>query len=243
MPVSVRSVADMDIFALLTTVVTDLAASPWVYAVVFAVCVIDGFFPPLPSETVVVGAAVVSVATGEPHLLLLIAGAAAGAIVGDNITYQLGRKLGTTRFRWMRTTRATAAVDWASRGLNRRGALLIFTARYIPVGRIAVNLTAGATRYPLRRFVPLSIAAGVTWAAYSALFGIVAGQWLHDQPLLAIVLAIAVASVVGAVADVALRRYLARAASRPSTRFDHTSRRDAESLGESAGEVTVRDQH
>ncbi|WP_127818738.1 DedA family protein [Microbacterium sp. CPCC 204701] len=200
----------MDLLALLNTLVTDLAASPWVYLVVFAVCVIDGFFPPVPSETVVVGAATISVATGQPQLLLLIGVAAIGAIVGDNIAYQLGRALGTTRFRWMRTKRAVAALDWARRGLDRRGALLIFTARYIPVGRIAVNMTAGATRYPFRRFLPLSVAAGVTWAAYSALFGIVAGQWLHDQPILAIVLAIAVAALVGVVVDAVIRRTLDR---------------------------------
>lgn len=223
MPVTVRSVADMDIFTLLTTFVTELAASPWVYAAVLAACVIDGFFPPVPSETIVVGAATVSVATGEPYLLLLIAVAALGAIVGDNITYQFGRKLGTTRFQWMRTERATTAVDWASRGLDRRGALLILTARYIPVGRIAVNLTAGATGYPLRRFVPLSLAAGVTWAVYYALFGIVAGRWLQDQPLLAIVLALAFASLVGVAVDAAGRRFLARAESSPSPRLGSTA--------------------
>lgn len=195
---------------MLTTLVTDLAASPWVYLVVLAVCVIDGFFPPVPSETVVVGAATVSVVTGQPNLLLLIGIAAAGAIIGDNIAYQLGRALGTDRFPWMRTKRIISAVDWARRGLDRRGALLIFTARYIPVGRIAVNMTAGATGYPLRRFLPLSIAAGITWAAYSAIFGIVAGQWLHDQPLLAILLAIVVAAVIGAVVDAVVRRIVRR---------------------------------
>lgn len=210
--VPVRSVGAMDLLAMLTTLVTDLAASPWVYAVVLAVCVIDGFFPPVPSETVVVGAATVSVVTGEPNLLLLIGVAAAGAIIGDNIAYQLGRMVGTDRWRWMRTKRVAAAVDWARGGLDRRGALLIFTARYIPVGRIAVNMTAGATGYPVRRFLPLSIAAGITWAAYSTVFGIVAGQWLHDQPVLAILLAIAVAAVVGATVDAIIRRILTRAA-------------------------------
>lgn len=205
----------MDLLAALNLLVTDLAASPWVYLVILAVCMIDGFFPPVPSETVVVGAATVSVATGQPHLVLLVAVAAAGAIIGDNIAYQLGRVLGTTRFRWMRTARVAAAVDWARRGLHRRGALLIFAARYIPVGRIAVNMTAGATGYPLRRFLPLSIAAGIAWAAYSAGFGVVAGQWLHDQPLLAILLAIAVAAVVGMLVDVVLRRFLGTAAAAP----------------------------
>ncbi|WP_309126908.1 DedA family protein [Microbacterium sp.] len=200
----------MDLLAFLTGLVTDLAASPWVYAVVFAVCTIDGFFPPVPSETVVVGAATIASATGEPVLLLLIGVAAVGAIAGDNIAYLLGRTIGTTRFRWMRTSRVASALDWARRGLEHRGALLIFTARYIPVGRIAVNMTAGATGYPPRRFVLLSVAAGITWAAYSALFGVVAGRWLHDQPLLAIALAVAVAALFGWIVDVVLRRVLAR---------------------------------
>lgn len=201
----------MDLLSLLTDLVTDLAASPWVYAVVFAVCLIDGFFPPVPSETVVVGAATIASATGEPLLPLLIGTAALGAIAGDNIAYQLARTIGTTRFRWMRSRRVSSALDWARRGLEHRGALLIFTARYIPVGRIAVNMTAGATGYPPRRFVPLSIAAGFAWAAYSALFGIVAGHWLHEQPLLAIALAIVVAAGVGWVVDAVLRRMLVRA--------------------------------
>lgn len=198
----------MDILTLLNGVVTDLAASPWIYLVVFVVCIVDGFFPPIPSETVVVGAATVAVATGEPLLWLLIPVAAAGAVIGDNTAYLLGRALGTTRFRWMHGRRVAATLDWARRGLDRRGALLIFTARYIPVGRIAVNVTAGASGYPARRFVPLSIVAGLAWATYSALFGVVAGQWLHDQPLLAILLAIVIAAGVGFLIDAVLRRVL-----------------------------------
>ncbi|WP_309066145.1 DedA family protein [Microbacterium sp.] len=199
----------MDLLAILNGLVADLAGSPWLYLAVFIVCLVDGFFPPVPSETVVVGAATVASATGEP-VLLLIGVAAVGAIAGDNTAYLLGRELGTARFRWMRARRVAAILEWARRGLERRGALLIFTARYIPVGRIAVNMTAGATGYPLRRFVPLSVAAGVTWAAYSALFGIVAGRWLHNQPLLAIALAIVVAAAVGWAVDAVLRRALAR---------------------------------
>lgn len=198
----------MDLLTLLTGLVTDLAASPWIYLVVFVVCVVDGFFPPVPSETVVVGAATVAVATGEPTLWLLIPIAAAGAVIGDNTAYLLGRMLGTTRFGWMRTRRVAAALDWARRGLDRRGALLIFAARYIPVGRIAVNMTAGASGFPARRFVPLSMLAGLAWATYSALFGVVAGQWLHDQPLLAMLLAIVTAAAVGFIVDLILRRVL-----------------------------------
>src|SRR5690606_9201928 len=130
----------------------ELAGSAWIYPVAAVFAVLDGIFPPVPSETVIVGAAAVGAATGAPHLVLLGACAALGAFAGDNATYWIGRAIGTDRFRWMRGARARRTVDWARRGLDRRGASLILVARYIPVGRVAVNLTAGATRYPLARF-------------------------------------------------------------------------------------------
>ncbi|WP_157001676.1 DedA family protein [Agromyces laixinhei] len=195
----------MDLIQVLNDTVATLAGSPWVYFVVVLVCLIDGFFPPIPSETVVVAAAAVSASTGSPHMLLLVAAAALGAMAGDNIAFEAGRRIGLTRFRWMRRPRVVRTVEWASRGLDRRGALLIFTARYIPVGRIAVNMTAGATRYPRRRFIPLSAVAGLTWAVYSTVIGLVAGHWMHDQPLLAVVVAIVFAAVVGAAVDLVIR--------------------------------------
>ena len=41
--------------------------SPWVYLAIFAVAVVDGFFPAVPSETAVITAGVFA-ATGEPDL-------------------------------------------------------------------------------------------------------------------------------------------------------------------------------
>lgn len=175
--------------------------SPWLYLVMFAAAVIDGFFPPIPSETVLVAAAAVAVSTGGSNLLLLCAVAAVGAAIGDNLAYLIGRGVGTTRFAWMRRPRIAVAFDRAGRTLGRRGAPLILGARYIPVGRVAVNMSAGALRYPWRRFLPLSVIGGVTWAAYSALIGVVAGKLFEDQPFLSSVIGVAVALVLGLVVD------------------------------------------
>ena len=120
-------------------------ASPWLYAVLLAVTIIDGFFPPVPSETVLVAAAAVLASTGEFWTLLplgLIA--AVGATIGDNIAFALGRRLGTTRWAWMRRPRVASAFAHAERALAHRSAALILGARYIPVGRVAVNMSAGA---------------------------------------------------------------------------------------------------
>ena len=180
---------------LLNDFIFQAASSPWLLLVMFAVAVIDGFFPPVPSETLLVAASAVAASAGAGNIVLLVAVAAVGAVSGDNIAYAIGRGAGVTRWRWMRRPRVAAAVERAQRALEHRGAPLILAARYVPVGRVAVNMTAGALRYPWRRFLPLSAVAGVTWAVYSAGIGLLAGAWLEDQPFLG-----AVIGIVGALA-------------------------------------------
>lgn len=193
---------------LINELILQAAASPWLVLVMFAAAVIDGFFPPVPSETVLVAAAAVAAATGSlPSVLLLCLVAAIGATIGDNIAYAIGRAVGTVRYRWMRGPRISAAFARAQRALAHRGTPLILGARYIPVGRVAVNITAGALRYPWRRFLLISTLAGATWALYSAGIGVLAGRWLEEQPLLGAVLGVVLALVIGLVIDrVAARR-------------------------------------
>ncbi|WP_101845441.1 DedA family protein [Zhihengliuella sp. ISTPL4] len=193
---------------ILNDLILQAIASPWLYAVLFAVTVIDGFFPPIPSETVLVAAAAVAASTGDGNILLLGVVAAVGAAIGDNITFLIGRRLGTTRFAWMRRPRIAAAFAYAQRALDRRSATLILGARYIPVGRVAVNMSAGALGFAWRRFLPLSLIAGVSWSIFSLAIGLLAGAWLHDQPVLSAGIGIVVALIVGVVIDriAALRR-------------------------------------
>ncbi|MFD6859684.1 DedA family protein [Rhodococcus sp. NPDC060090] len=182
------------------------AAALWVYPLLFFVCILDGFFPPVPSETILVTLASLSGSTGKPYLWLVIPLAALGAIIGDNIAYTIGRKVGTERFAWMRKPRARKAFAWARHGLDKRGAAIIITARYIPIGRIAVNMTAGATRYPRKKFVPLTIIGGLTWAVYSSMMGRLVGGFFHDQPLLGAVVSICVAVLLGIGVDHVMQR-------------------------------------
>lgn len=205
----------------LNDLILQATVSPWLLPVMFATAVIDGFFPPIPSETVLVAAVAAAASTGDVATAVLVSIAAAiGAVIGDNIAYAIGRRVGIERFGWMRRPRVVAAFARASHALAHRGAPLILGARYIPVGRVAVNMTAGALRYPRRRFVPLSIAAGTSWAAYSAVIGTLAGRWLEGQPLLSAVIGVAFALVLGVVVDRVSasrrrRRQTARAAERP----------------------------
>lgn len=190
-------------------IILQSVASPWLLLILLAVTIVDGFFPPVPSETVLVAAAAIAAGSGQVGVLIALGlVAAAGATIGDNIAFAIGRGLGTDRFRWMRNPRVRRAFDHAAAALDRRSGALILGARYIPVGRVAVNMSAGALGFPWRRFAPLSIVAGVSWSAVSLAIGAFAGAWVKDQPLVGAAIGIALALVIGIVIDrlSALRR-------------------------------------
>ncbi len=124
-----------------------------------------------------------------------------GAFVGDNVAYLIGRGIGTDRFAWMRRKRLQHAFAWAGYELRLRPVSLILVARFVPIGRVAVNLVAGATRYTHRRFLILTCFSSVGWAAYSVLIGMLAGQWFQEYHLLGMVVAVVVAMGLGIMID------------------------------------------
>lgn len=188
-----------------------VVASPWLLAVLFALVVGDAFLVVLPSETLVVALGAVSAATGRPSLWLVVPIAAAGAVVGDSACVAIGRVVGTERWAWQRRGRVGRAIARARRTVLTRPAVLVFTARYIPFARIAVNLSVGAARLPWRRFLPLSVLAGTAWAAYNVAIGALFGAVFADAPWLGIVVSIPVAVVVGVAIDLLVSRRAAYA--------------------------------
>jgi len=181
--------------------IADLVTSPWLFPVLFAMVVIDAFVVVVPSETAVVALAAISGATGNPALWVLIPVATAGAILGDSLSYALGRKVGFERWEWQRSGRRGAAVQRARAAIRSRPAVLIFTARYVPFARIAVNMAAGASRLPYGTFLPLSVAAGCGWALYNSLVGLYFGRVLENNPIAAIAASVAVAITLGIAID------------------------------------------
>ncbi|GAA4736133.1 hypothetical protein GCM10023216_31590 [Isoptericola chiayiensis] len=185
----------------LEDVILEMAASLWIYPAMFASAFIDGFFPPVPSESVLVTLVISSQSTGQPLWWLIIPIAGIGAWLGDNLAYVLGRRVGTDRIGLLRSRRGRKAVAWARRALARRGAVFIIAARYIPVGRVAVNMTAGAVGYPQRRFMTFSAIAAVLWCTYSALIGVAAAEVLGHDPLLAMVVGVVGGGLLGLLVD------------------------------------------
>lgn len=221
----------------LDQLVLDASGSPWILLAVLAFTIIDGFFPPIPSESVVVGLAAISISTGQPSMLLLALAAALGAMVGDNIAYEIGRRIarserGFSRFSWTRKPWFIKATARASAELQRRVSTAVLAGRFIPGGRVAVNVTAGASGVPPTVFRPLTVLSGICWATYSIVIGTIAGAWVREHPVLGALLAVGLGIVLGVVIDTVLslirRRRQARGES--STVESSDTRRELDSV-------------
>jgi membrane-associated protein len=203
-------------------VIVSLAASPWVLVVVLLLIVVDGFLPVLPSESVVVALAAIGAATGLPNPWFLFVVAGVGSFLGDNIAFRIGHRVGASGLRVLRYRRVAALLSRARANLDRRPIAVIVTARFIPVGRVAVNVVAGASGFSRRRFVALSAISAIAWAAYSTLIGLIAGSWIHHNPFFGVVIAVAFALTVGLLVD-RIDKLRTRPRAMPTTAVRHTT--------------------
>lgn len=189
---------------------TDLVAnaSGWAYLIVFLLAFLDALVPVVPSETAVITAGVVA-ASGDLNLMVVILVAAAGAFLGDNTAYLVGRRWGTRATeRFFRSDKARKRVEWAHDQIRERGAELIVVARFIPAGRTVVTVSAGTLAFPWHRFVIFDAIAAVIWAVYASLLGYFGGKAFEEQPWKGLLLAFAIAFAV--TGSIELVRWLKR---------------------------------
>jgi membrane-associated protein len=175
----------------------------WAYPVIFAVAVVDAFFPVVPSETVVViGGNLAS--SGDLSLPLVILFAAGGAILGDNISYGIGSLVGErTIKRWFSSPKSRRRLAWAEKTLDERGSYIIIIARFVPGGRTAVTFSAGyIPSFRWRRFIVYDVIAGLIWGTYAALLGYFGGKTFETQPWVGLLIALVIALSAGLLIEI-----------------------------------------
>lgn len=182
-----------------------VSGSPWTYPYLFGVAALDVVFPVVPSEASVITGGVLA-GSGNLVLAAVIACAAAGAILGDNVSYWIGRTLGERIVERFFRGERRRRIDWAEKQIQERGPYLIVVGRFIPGGRTAVTLASGLLEMPWRRFIVFDAAAGVVWASYAALLGYVGGRTFEDNPFKGLLIAFAIALLVTGLIE--LYRYL-----------------------------------
>jgi membrane protein DedA with SNARE-associated domain len=167
-------------------------ASGWAYGIVFLLAFLDAVFPVVPSETAVITAGVVA-ASGDLFLPLVIVLAAAGAFLGDNTAYWIGRKFGGWVVeRFLSGEKARRRLEWAERQIRERGGQLIVIGRFVPGGRTAITLSAGLLHYSWPRFLVLDALAGSIWALYASFLGYFGGRAFEHEAWKGLLLALGI---------------------------------------------------
>jgi membrane protein DedA with SNARE-associated domain len=133
---------------------------------------------PLPGEAILIAAAIYAGKTGELSIFQVIAAASAGAIVGDNIGYWIGREIG---FRILGRYGGIVGlteprIKVGQYLFQRHGGKIVFFGRFVALLRVLAALLAGVNRMSWPRFFICNAAGAIVWATVFGLGAYTLGQ-------------------------------------------------------------------
>jgi membrane protein DedA with SNARE-associated domain len=132
---------------------------------------------PVPGETALITASILA-SQGKLSIEAVIAVAAAAAIIGDNVGYLLGTKLGRQvleRPGPIRTHRL-AILRRGDALFDRHGSKAVFFGRWIAGLRIWAAWLAGISTMRWRSFLLWNALGGIAWAIWFGLLGYFGGE-------------------------------------------------------------------
>jgi len=145
------------------------------------VMALENIFTPIPSEFVLPFAGFL-IAKGQLDFTLTIVSSTMGVLIGGLFWYFLAYKGGISvahavvdRWgKWIGINREQIdkAVDW----FGRRGDLIVFLGRLVPIFRTLVSIPAGAAKMPMPRYLALTIAGSAVWNIVLTVGGMALGE-------------------------------------------------------------------
>jgi membrane-associated protein len=181
-----------------------------IFVVLFAETgLLIGFF--LPGDSLLFTAGLLSsTAVAQPlPLPLVLVAAVAGALLGAQVGFLIGRRAGPALTDQMRRPKVAEAMTRSRHLLDRYGyGRAIVLARFVPLVRTVLNPVAGALRVPGRVFTLWQVLGGLVWTIGLVVAGFVLGRSVPgiDQYLLPVIGLIVVVSLTPLVVEMARAR-------------------------------------
>jgi membrane-associated protein len=157
-----------------------------------------GFF--LPGDSLLFTAGVFA-AKGDLNIWLVAGGCFVAAVVGDQVGYLFGRRVGPSIFKRpdAKLFKQTH-VHKAQAYFEEHGPKTIILARFVPIVRTFAPVLAGVGRMEYRTFITYNVVGGALWAIGITLLGYFAGELIGeeniDKYLLPIIMLIILASII-----------------------------------------------
>jgi membrane protein DedA with SNARE-associated domain len=151
------------------------------YAAVFVVVLLESTGIPLPGETILVCASVYAGTRHGLDIRVIIGVAACGAILGDNVGFWVGRRLGRTL---LLKYGNFIGIDRQKLALGeylfmRYGGMIVFFGRFVALLRVYAALLAGINRLRPIDFAIYNAAGGLVWASTFGVGGYILGKNLQ----------------------------------------------------------------
>lgn len=186
-----------------------------VYLVVALLVGSESLGVPLPGETMLVIAALLSSRHEldvSPHSVA-IAGIL-GAAIGDSIGYAIGHRWGTKLFDWLGRKFPKHVHDdliaYAEHVFRRYGIYAVFFGRFVALLRIFAGPLSGSLHMPYHKFLPANVAGALCWAGGTTYLVYYLGQTAEDYLKGFSYVGLAAAVIFGLLASTMLRRKLER---------------------------------
>lgn len=179
----------------------------------FGVVAFGAVVPVVPTGAAVSAGAVLARGDHPWEIVLVVAFGAAGAYLGDVITYYVLRLAGAPlaqRVGWLHADDPDGALQSLRARLEQNEVRSLLLSRLVPGGRVPVLLAAALGGYPLARFASANVAAAALWATVYAAIG-VAGDALIPDPVVAVVVVVVAAVLLGLALPLLRRRRAADA--------------------------------
>ena len=151
------------------------------YTVVGGVIGLESMGIPLPGEAMLIAAAIYAATTGNLAIAGVVGAAAAGAIIGDNLGYLVGRRAGPPLLlRYGPRMGLTVARQRLGQFLFlRHGGKVVFMGRFVAFLRMFAAVLAGANRMPWGRFLAWNALGGIVWTSLYGFGAYTLGNQVH----------------------------------------------------------------
>ena len=210
----------LDIFLHLDKHLAALTAQhgAWVYALLFAIIFIETgvvVMPFLPGDSLLFVAGALA-GIGALDLGAVVGLLLAAAVLGDNLNYAIGRRVGTRVFAWQGSRLFNReAFDRTHAFYEKWGPMAIVIGRFMPFIRTFVPFVAGVGHMTWSRFLLWNVAGALIWVGGVTLLGFWIGNWPWVQANFSLV-AIALIVVPALPAVFAALKHLLGARRRPA---------------------------
>jgi len=128
-----------------------------------------------PGTGVLIAAGTLMESGTLPYLPVLV-GAVLGAVLGDAVSYWIGRRFGSSIARLWPFSRNPRLLPSGIQFFERHGGKSIFIGRFFGPIRAVIPLAAGILQMPCGRFWVANIASALVWAPTLLLVGDVVGD-------------------------------------------------------------------